>query len=395
MNRLEYLYNKCIRGLAGPEEQAELIDGLGDPQNEPEARELLARAFRDEKQLSDMAPENARSIMKAILDTPRHDQYEDPKPAFRPYVFLKKWWVAAAAVFLLVSGYYLKFQRQPGKEIISANLHPPVSSNIVPGANKAILKLANGTAIILDSAANGVLARQGNTQIKMLGDGQLAYNALNHKPKEIVYNELLTPRGGQFRLTLPDGSQVWLNASSSIIYPTAFTGAQRKVEIKGEAYFEIAKNASMPFHVKVNNLDVEVLGTHFNINAYADESSIKTTLLEGAVKVGNGSLARKLSPGQQAQVDSSGAIKVVSNADLEAAIAWKNGLFHFNNTSLQNLMRQIARWYDVDIEYRGAIPPREFGGEISRNSEVSEVLKILELSKVHFEIEGKKIIVMP
>ena len=151
----------------------------------------------------------------------------------------------------------------------------------------------------------------------------------------------------------------------------------------------------MPFHVKVNNLDVEVLGTHFNINAYADESSIKTTLLEGAVKVGNGSLARKLSPGQQAQVDSSGAIKVVSNADLEAAIAWKNGLFHFNNTSLQNLMRQIARWYDVDIEYRGAIPPREFGGEISRNSEVSEVLKILELSKVHFEIEGKKIIVMP
>jgi ferric-dicitrate binding protein FerR (iron transport regulator) len=227
-------------------------------------------------------------------------------------------------------------------------------------------------------------------------NGQLAYNTQNEKPTEVLYNTLTTPRGGQYQLVLPDGSKVWLNAASAISYPTAFTGSERKVEIKGEAYFEIAKNTAMPFIVKVNDAQVQVLGTHFNINAYSDEDAIKTTLLEGAVKVTKDAASTLLKPGQQAILGrSSNEIRVQENTDLDAVLAWKNGYFSFNQTDLATIMRQIARWYDVDIVYSDKVPERRFGGEIPRNTNAAEVLKMLEESKVHFRIEGRKVIVLP
>ena len=261
--------------------------------------------------------------------------------------------------------------------------------------NKAILTLSDGSTIILDDAKNGQVAQQGGTQIAKLANGQLVYNALDGKPAEVVFNTLTTPRGGQFKLTLPDGSEVWLNASSSIKYPTAFIGNERKVEISGEAYFEIVHNAAKPFKVSVNGMEVKVLGTHFNINAYNDEASVKTTLLEGSISLTKADAATTLKPGQQAQLGNGGNIKVIDNVDIDQVVAWKNGYFSFNRADLQTVMRQIARWYDVDISYEGKIPERQFGGKIDRNSNASEVLKILEESKVHFRIEEKKIIVTP
>ena len=270
-----------------------------------------------------------------------------------------------------------------------------VENDVLPGGNKAILTLSDGYVISLDDAKNGQLAQQGNVQIAKLGNGQVAYSVIEGKQSEVVFNTLTTPRGGQFRLTLPDGSQVWLNSASSVKYPTAFIDRQRKVEISGEAYFEIAHNPSKPFIVSVNGMNVKVLGTHFNINAYDDEASVKTTLLEGSVSLNKADVVATLTPGQQAQLGNSGKIKVIDNVDIDQVVAWKNGYFSFNRADLQTVMRQIARWYDVDISYEGKIPERQFGGKIDRNSNASEVLKILRETKVNFRIEGKKIIVTP
>lgn len=304
--------------------------------------------------------------------------------------------VAAAVLIVFISGIAAWFALRNPKDNTIANAPPQQLKNkAVPGGNKAILTLSDGSTIILDDAKNGKVAQQGGTQIAKSANGQLVYKALDGKPSEVVFNTLTTPRGGQFKLTLPDGSEVWLNAASSIKYPTAFIGNERKVEISGEAYFEIAHNAAMPFKVSVNGMVVKVLGTHFNINAYNDEASIKTTLLEGRVSLTKGSNAAILNPGQQAQLGNNGNIKVINHVDLDQVVAWKNGYFSFNRSNLQTVMRQLARWYDVEIDYEGKIPERQFGGKIDRNSDLSEVLKILEESKIHFSIEEKKIIVRP
>jgi transmembrane sensor len=324
--------------------------------------------------------------------------------------------IVAASLILFISGTAAYFAFRTTKHnIISKSSPRQLNNELTPGTNKAILTLSDGSNIILDDAKNGQVAQQGNTQVSKLANGQLVYNSLADKPTEVVFNTLTTPRGGQFKLTLPDGSQVWLNAASSIKYPTAFVGNERRVEISGEAYFEIAPLAlptgggqeKIPFIVKINTTsgnggEVKVLGTHFNINAYNDEASVKTTLLEGSVKVMLPSSKggyEILKPGQQAQVNNSplgdGDVKVINNVDVDQVVAWKNGYFSFNRAGLQTVMRQIARWYDVEISYEGKIPEREFGGKIDRSSNASEVLKILEESKVHFRIEEKKIIVRP
>jgi ferric-dicitrate binding protein FerR (iron transport regulator) len=238
---------------------------------------------------------------------------------------------------------------------------------------------------------------QGNTKV-IHKDGQIVYDDENMSKNALLYNAITTPKGRQYQLTLADGSKVWLNAASSIRYPTAFPGNERVVEITGEAYFEITPDRIKPFRVFVKGMEVQVLGTHFNINSYDDEATIKTTLLEGSVKVKMNNNTRLLLPGQQAQISSNagdGDIKVVKDIDLAVVMAWKNGYFSFDKTDLGAVMRQISRWYIVDIIYTGKIPDRKFGGEISRNNNLSEVLKILEESKVKFRIEGAKIFVLP
>jgi ferric-dicitrate binding protein FerR (iron transport regulator) len=264
---------------------------------------------------------------------------------------------------------------------------------IPPGGNKAILTLANGSSIVLGDVKNGALAQQGNTTI-VKADGKLSYETAQKQKGSILYNTIVTPRGGQYQVVLPDGSEVWLNAASSLRFPTAFTGKDRRVEITGEAYFEIAKDAARPFFVKVGSSEVQVLGTHFDIMAYTEESTLKTTLIEGSVRFVNGGNASLLTPGQQSRLNKDGRISIAGNIDAGEVLAWKNGLFHFENAGIEDVMRQLSRWYDVDISYSNKKDGNYFYADIPRTTNLSDALKALSLTgKVHFEIQGKKIIV--
>jgi transmembrane sensor len=291
-----------------------------------------------------------------------------------------KWWAAAAILIgvFFGAGYFL-YNNNPSKENI-----PVAVNDIAPGYDKAILTLGDGSTILLDSAATGKLITQGNAQIIKDAHGVIGYDVIQADTKDVVYNTMSTPRGGQYQLRLPDGTKAWLNAASSITYPTVFTGENRTVSITGEIYFEIATNKSMPFLVKVNPAtNIEVLGTHFNVNAYTDESAVVTTLIEGSIKTNN----KILQPGE-ASING----KIIK-ADVEQAVAWKNGAFNFENCPLSQALRQISRWYDVEIVYEGKVPDKVFGGEIGRDLNLSQVLDVLKSLHVKFTIHGKKLIV--
>jgi len=303
----------------------------------------------------------------------------------------RKWWVAAAVIFLFAgTALTYKLYWEPGKT--TAPIQTANNVQILPGGDKATLQLADGSIILLDTTANGNVAKQGSVQVIKL-NGQLSYTSSGPGTGEIVYNTIRTPRGGQYQLLLSDGSAVWLNAASSLKFPIAFGGKERKVEVSGEAYFEIAKNPSMPFKVMIPGKgEVEVLGTHFNINAYSDEEVVRTTLLEGSINVSaaNGK-AVQLMPGQQAKMDNS--ISIQNNVDTDEVIAWKTGWFNFDRTDISSIMRQVSRWYDVDVEFQGQPGKKTFSGIVSRDNKISEVLKIMEKAGVIFRIEGKKITV--
>ncbi len=303
--------------------------------------------------------------------------------------------MTAAAVVLLMVGLFRLWRTYRAESAVQA----PVVV-VAPGGNRAVLTLAGGQKIILDSAAAGVLAEQGNTHVQKLGDGQLAYEAGRKggtAPATPLYNTLTTPRGGQYELTLPDGTKVWLNAASSITYPTAFPGNSRTVEMTGEAYFEVVHDKKRPFVVKAGGQTIQDIGTHFNVNDYTDEPAQVTTLLEGAVTVGG----HPLRPGEKATVtgatgSGAGAIIVVTQGDPDQAVAWKNGLFVFTDAGLQTVMRQLSRWYNVDVTYEGNIPPRQFTGMIGRSLTLNQVLKGLAKERVHYRIEeGNRLIITP
>ncbi|SDT56404.1 FecR family protein [Mucilaginibacter mallensis] len=309
--------------------------------------------------------------------------------------------IAAAAtilLFLSVSGYFL-LHKQAGQQLVQN--HP---YDIAPGGNKAILT-SHGRKIILDNAKNGLIATNGSVAVNKKADGLISYDASQASNTNItmVYDTITIPRGGQYQLKMSDGSKVWLNAATILRYPEKFAGKERKIElISGEAYMEVVHNKAMPFKVLVKGQVIEDLGTHFNINAYDDEELIKTTLLEGSVKVNTGGQAFLLKPGQQAQVNATTHLVSVHNVDTEDEIAWKNGLFTFHNASIQTVLRQLARWYDVKIEYEGQIPDRMFSGDIYRNTTALQALDLLSFTKVHFRIEKgadghseKKIVVTP
>jgi len=305
--------------------------------------------------------------------------------------------VAACITLLLATGAYFIFMNKPQQQIAKTEKQQQRFKNDVtaPGKAHATITLTNGKTVALDSFANGTLATQGNVRVIKTADGKIIYQPSSNGSKTTLqYNILSNPKGSRvIDMTLADGSRVWLNAGSSVTYPIAFMGNERKVEITGEAYFEVAHNTAMPFKVQKGEAEITVLGTHFNINAYDDEDAIRVTLLEGSVKtsIGNGQSAT-LKPGQQAQITSD--IKVVNNIDIEQVMAWKNGKFVFGESmGLKEIMRQVSRWYDVDIEYDSHIN-QSFGGSISREVNVSKVLEKFELTgRVHFSIQGRKITV--
>jgi transmembrane sensor len=318
---------------------------------------------------------------------------------FQPTIRKKRYWfnyAAAASVLLCISvGFY--FYRLPKKKAVVKD--SIVKNDFLPGTNKAVLTLANGSRLSLTGGNKGLLARQGVTAINKKEEGKVEYrpgadDLTATKPAaDVMYNTVATPKGGQYRVVLPDGTKVWLNTASSIRFPTAFTGNDRQVEISGEVYFEVAKNKEKPFIVSTGNQKVTVLGTHFDINAYQDENAVKTTLLEGSVKVNSGGNMVLLKPGQQSQLSSENKLTISNDIDTDEVIAWKNGYFQFNKADIQTIMNQISRWYDVEVRYEGQVEPGHYYGKISRNVNASKVLKVLELSGMHFTIEGGKIIV--
>lgn len=300
-------------------------------------------------------------------------------------------WAAAAAVILLVIStvYFSNSGKSPIPQ--SAHSNPIIQNDISsPSSSNAILTLGNGQRIILDSTGTGLLAQQGTIQVSKTSDGQIAYSGTT---TDNITNTLTNPRGSKvINLSLSDGTKVWLNAGSSITFPAYFSGKERHVEINGEGYFEVAHNPSQPFIVSKGQINVTVLGTHFNVNAYDDESYIKITLLEGSVAVSSGDSKKTIKPGAQAIVNKN--IRVIDKVDTEEIMAWKNGKFQFGDgEDIPQIMREISRWYDVKIEYKD-IPEAHIGGTISRSVNASEVLKMLEMTGVvSFKIDGKKVIV--
>jgi len=384
----KYLLNQCA-----PEEVEKILGYFDVAENELSLRALIAESLEDvdagyeEVKWTPSLDETFASIKKEL---------NNKKGKLIP---LKKrtWsWGAAAVVFLLVGLAAYDLIKSPGHQQSIANGAIPKQKD-APGSNKAVLTLADGSAIRLGTATNGTITQQGQARISKPVDGQLVYTALNEKPNPVLFNTIATPRGGQYELVLSDGSKVWLNAASSLRFPVTFSGKERRVALTGEAYFEVAKNASMPFKVMVDGkTELEVLGTHFNVNAYDDEATVKTALLEGQVKVvglatGNASI---IVPGEQARLNNNGQISIDKNIDTEQAIAWKNGAFNFSNADLGMVLRQLSRWYDVDVVIEGRLPERQFNGEIQHDLKLTQVLKLLEKNGVYSRLEGKKLIVL-
>ena len=307
-------------------------------------------------------------------------------------------WAAAAVLLLGMAGIWLLLVRKAPQEIASVSQR--YRNDVGPGRNSAVLTLASGKTILLDDSAPRTIGRQGNA-IVLNDSGQLLYKisspgVSSAEASEIFYNTLTTQKGNQYHLTLPDGTKVWLNAVSSISYPTTFTGKERKVIISGEAYFEVMKNQQLPFVVQQANMTVQVLGTSFDVNGYGDDSAVRTTLVEGKVSVGKAGAVSVLEPGQQAVIGKAGtSISINHDPDIEAVLAWKNGFFGFKDADIQTIMRQVERWYDVQVIYEAKIS-KHFIADISRSVPLSQLLKLLEATdQVHFRIDGKKIIVMP
>lgn len=335
---------------------------------------------------------NKTELEEVILD--RITAEINIKYAGKRFALWKK--IMAAASILLVSGIGLYFYNRH-----AAGTESPKTefvNDVKPGKDQAVLTLANGKRIILNTSINGEIAEQSGIRIKKTADGQLIYTLSDSGNssgigKDVAFNTIETPKGGQYQINLPDGTRVWLNAASSLKYPVRFEGKERKVTLQGEGYFEVAKDKNKPFKVNSGNQELEVLGTHFNINSYADETSSKTTLLEGAVRLSpSGGQGLILSPGQQAVV-ASGRMKV-DRVDLDEVMAWKNGNFVFNDEELEQIMRKISRWYDVEVSYQRKPADLTFTGVVSRSRNISAVLNALDKTgKVHFKVEGKKVTV--
>ncbi len=391
--RLQYLLEQYTNNVCTEAERQELMSLIKQSCYEEEIKKFLAQKIAqglpgNTESHPKLSSKKADILFKKIIDGQKK----------KPLKVMRLWRFAAAAVVIGMTGtlsYFLLHQSKDHQ--ITASIKQPqphLVNDVLPGKKGAILTLSNGQQIILDSAANGKLATQGSTAI-LNKNGEIVYDVKGNISKEILYNTMTTPRGRQYQLVLSDGTKVWLNSASSIRYPAAFAGNTRSVTISGEAYFEVAKDQHSPFVVNVNNMQVKVMGTHFNINAYDDEESVNTTLLEGSVKISAAGDEKILVPGQQSKFYKTGHLQLVKNADLEEAVAWKNGVFHFNKADIQSVMRQIGRWYDLEINYEGEIPKDRFGGKLPMDAKVSQILGALEQTQVHFRIEGKKIVVMP
>lgn len=341
-----------------------------------EAMKLYEWLSGNQRELSD---EKERLLNRIELDHPS-----------RVIRLRRFWWAAAAIVAILTWGTISFLNHENQKQQIAHQ-----DTLILPGSNKAYLELGDGRRILLDSLQNGEIANRGGAILSQI-DGTISYQPENSRSEAAEYNTIRTPLGGQFQVILADGTHVWLNAGSSLKYPTRFNGTERRVELTGEGYFDVSKNPLQPFIVSTGNASIRVKGTSFNVNAYSDEPILKTTLVHGAVTVSVQNQSINILPGQQAVITQAGALSIISDVDLGAETAWKDGKFVFHNDNIRTVMRQLARWYDIEVTYSNGISNDEFVGVISRYASLSDVLKMLQTTEtVQFKTEGKKITVMP
>jgi hypothetical protein len=388
MTREEFLslYKKYLTGQCSPEE-----------------KELLY-SWQDEIKLLDDTWEPGLGDRLEIYNRIYHHLQESTGSGviIKKKPWFNRGWLKAAAVIIVVLGFgslslyrwHLSSIHQSKQNYTKIN-YPDVP----PGSNKAYLVLSDGSCIILTDKNAGQLAVQSGIEINKTKEGTLVYRSIRIKDESqghsIGFNTITIPRGGQYQIVLADGSRVWLNASSSLRFPVAFQGNQRKVELTGEGYFEVAKNKQMPFLVQANGTVVKVLGTHFNISAYPDEPAVTTTLIEGSVRMSKGTASALLVPGQQAIAKQNGTNIRLKTADIEEAIAWKNGYFIFHDENIHTVMRKVARWYDVDVEYQDNVSDKEFGGTVSRYKNISGLLNIMSLTgAIHYKIKGRRVVIM-
>lgn len=414
-----------LKYVRGEELSADESARLRQWMSEAEGREAQINRLRDDpgyvkSQLSRVLDIDTQAIWSKFEHRLKPQMSPVAGRGARPHAW-RPWHIAAASVMLLLGagGAWLwsSYHRQPAT--MRAAAAPLPAPDIRPGSNRAVLTLTDGRRIDLGTAANGAVTEQGNSKVSKLPTGQLVYSRNKNNPTTPLfpgYNCLTTPRAGQFTVTLPDGTRVWLNNASTLRYPVAFTGGDRTVEVAGEAYFEVAKDPAHPFRVLVHKGaaaaglaslpnysppvsgaagSIEVLGTSFNVMAYSDEPAQRTTLVAGAVRVHIDGQDAVLRPAEQTAVDAHGKLRVIAGVNVDDAIAWKNGFFHFEHAGLETTMRQLARWYDIQVVYEGHLPAAQFNGRIERDLPLSDILKGLENEQVHFKLEGRRLTVMP
>jgi ferric-dicitrate binding protein FerR (iron transport regulator) len=403
LSRLEYLFNRHIDRTISAPEREELSSLIQDAGNDDELRMLIDRVIADPVAEVPMPEESARAILATILGEPVEvGEPERGEESGAVLPLRRRWGMWAAAVVLLVAGGAVWFgMHKSHPASVAVTSAPALVRDILPGGDKATLTLGDGSVIVLDSARNGELSQQGSAKVSKTNKGQLAYKALTGEAAPVVYNTVSTPLRGQYQVVLPDGTKVWLNSLSSLRFPTAFTGGRREVEVTGEAYFEVAKDKRSPFVVSLLSTAsrklkerVEVLGTAFNVMDYDDEPALRTTLVEGAVRVEADGGSKKLAAGQQTQLDSLGRLGLVTGANVDKAVAWRYGNFQFDGDDIVEVMRQLTRWYGVEVMYE-ARPQVHYTGGVSRNLNISKVLNMLALSGLHCRIDGNTVVVMP
>ncbi len=408
-DRLLELFHKYVNDDCSTEELSALYELFSLPGNELIVKDLIAQTIEDIHQHPEqintfLSQEDAEKILNDIFPLTSDTATASPIPSKVTRMRWRKWAVAATiAALISVSGYY--FIQHSGIKASRniASLKPSTSN----GSNKATLTLSNGQTILLDSVPNGLLATQGQGRVVKNQNGAVIYSAAGKEGDQIVYNTITTPRGGQYFLQLSDGSKVWLNAASSIRFPVVFPAGERKVYITGEAYFEVEHlsghhSQPAPFIVEATRhtadntgCRIEVLGTKFNINSYSNEPVVSTTLLEGKVKVhvNNSLQSQVLLPNQQVNISRKGDLYLTTSADVNAVIAWKNGYTQFSAVPLSAVMRQVERWYDVNVQFEGNVADIKFTGKLKRTESLAEFLKILDLNNIKYEINNSTIII--
>lgn len=410
MGELWQLYQRLTSGNATHAEKERLLELMAMAENEVEAKAILADYYQrvqSRDNLSAIPPDRLNMIADSIfladhlqpigiaqktlaVDTPSAEPLsKHPDPPVRRIHFMRTAWVRYAAAMILIAGlgaYFWNSQQTSPQSQAGIDSRDPVQNDVLPGSDKAILTLSNGAKVELGPELEHTITDGSLTIYNK--DGRLTYG----RSDEIGYNTMNTPKGGQYRVTLPDGTRVWLNAASSITYPTAFTGHTRSVRMTGEAYFEVAKNTEQPFLVETGETVIKVLGTHFNVNNYMEEGPMRTTLFEGKVEVSGRGYSRIMRPGEQTAITGNG-IEVKTNINTDQVLAWKEGKFYFEQDDLKSILRQFERWYDVEVIYEGILKNRKFFGIVDRSSSLSVVLELLKNSDIKFNIEGKKLYV--